>query len=80
MGRSAALKGNDMINIEAGEQTDNARGMLDTKHAKFLGWIGDIRYFACDGKAWSISGGTIARSDCADESAQIFRQVKALNS
>ena len=35
------------------ENAGNAIRMLE-KDGTFLGWIGDIRYYVLDGKAWSV--------------------------
>lgn len=55
---------------------DNAAGMLRTC-AAFLGWIGDIRYYMLDGRAWSIGPYGVARSDDGEETALIARQCRA---
>jgi hypothetical protein len=67
------------MHIIKAECVDNARGMLEGPHSQFLGWIGNVRYYLCDGKVWSVCGGTIARSDDADESEVLRLTVKFFN-
>lgn len=51
----------------------NAVGMLKSKPSYFLGWIGDVRYYLVDGKAWSLTpAGQVARSDDSEETDHIL--------
>lgn len=60
--------------------TDNAIGMLHSKPFFFLGWVGNIRYYVVDGKAWSLTlGGSVSRSDDSRETDRIVRMVKGLS-
>lgn len=62
------------------ECVDSAIGMLNSKHSKFIGWVGNIRYYVVDGKVWSWAfGGNVARSDDQAESDQIIKSVTYLN-
>lgn len=56
---------------------ENAAGMLRSR-ATFLGWIGNIRYYVLDGKAWSINGAVVARSTNDEETRRIISDCKSL--
>jgi len=58
---------------------ENAIGMLESRPHYFIGWIGDIRYYVVDGRAWSRTlDGRVARSDDPEETSRIVRSVRAL--
>ena len=70
-----------MITVKP-ECQDNAIGMLQSKHSRFLGWVANIRYYLVDGKVWSWPFGgdaKVCRSDSSHETDAIVKMVRDLS-
>ncbi len=62
------------------ECQENAAGMLRGKQSRFLGWIGDIRYYMLDGKVWSLTlDGRVAHTDDDSDRDQLLAMVSHFN-